>query len=198
MKLTGLVETQLVDRFGVPFGEPNVELMHTYVANFINMLYGQMAQVSQWTPVGARLQNTGSTVTTLTRTANFLRIDAAVGDANKGLVVGTGTGATTISSYSLGTKIVHGTGAGQLNYQAVVYEAPEVGATETKVKIKRVFDNASSDGSRTINEIGLYTAEPALGPQQIFMIIRDVLSTPFVIPLGASGQITYHLRVVYG
>lgn len=91
-----------------------------------------------------------------------------------GIVLGTGNTPVTISDYNLQTRIVHGSGAGQLDYKAMAWDPFQVVGSTAKFKSKRQFENKSG-GTITVKETGLLATDQA---GYHFLIVRDVLPTP--------------------
>lgn len=87
-------------------------------------------------------------------TGNFA-MNAAAGDVAKGIVVGTGTSAVTISDYALGTRIAHGNAASQLSYGAMSFTNPTTSGSTRSFTMERTFTN-NSGSQITITELGLY------------------------------------------
>jgi hypothetical protein len=77
------------------------------------------------------------------------------GSTTEGIVVGTGTGAVSLTDYALGTLIAHGTGAGQLDYGGIVTSTPVTVGTTRLFKASRSIWNYSGS-SISITEMGLY------------------------------------------
>lgn len=112
------------------------------------------------------------------------------GDANTGIVVGTGSGATTISSYQLGARIANGVGSGQIGYAAQTYTAPTTDGAKRYWKITRLFTNTSGS-TITVNEVGLYinfsgaphmvhrdlTGGVAVGHNQVLTVVFEYYTT---------------------
>jgi len=112
-----------------------------------------------------------------------------------GLRVGTGTTAVTPTDYELATRILHGSGAGQMIYGAQTYEAVEVIAMVSRFRISRVFTN-NSGASITVREIGgAFSQRDSAGTQRFFLYIRDVLASPSTVPDGASLTVRYRFIV---
>ncbi len=122
-------------------------------------------------------------------------VNAAAGDANFGILVGSGTKAVTRDDYNLVSKIAHGSEAGQLAYGATTVEDPDGTPPDTVFRVIRTFTNNYAE-SITVNEIGLafHTYDNSAGAL-CFLIARDVLSTPQSIPSGATLTVRYIFKV---
>lgn len=120
-------------------------------------------------------------------------------EATYGIVVGTSDGAESFDSVNLGTKIAHGTSAGQLSYSAG--SAPTVTYNPATKKwqsvMSRTFANGSG-GSITVKEIGIIYNITASGytPSNVLMS-RDVLATPITVANGQTLTITYTSEITY-
>jgi len=118
----------------------------------------------------------------------------ATGDASRGIVVGTGIGAESFESYSLGSLITHGVGSGQVSYSDTDIPVLSWDGINDKFvcTYTRRFLNNSGD-TITINEIGLISH---LGNNP-YLFARDVLSP--AIDLLDTQQLTvdYTLEFPY-
>ena len=122
----------------------------------------------------------------------------SVGNANYGILVGTGSTAESFEGYALASPCAEGTGANQLNYMAM--GAPQKswdGPTLTLTIILSRYMNNNSAGTITIGEIALVTQAAHNNAYCNTVLSRDVLGSPVAVP--ASGQIlsTYTLAMVY-
>lgn len=116
------------------------------------------------------------------------------GDSNSGLVVGTGTNAVTINDYNLQTKVVEGSGSGQLQHSSMVYGAPTTNATGSAFRITRDFTN-NSGGNITLNEIGIiaYGYDDS-STYRYFLFIRDILSPSITVNNLTTLTINYNMK----
>lgn len=83
-----------------------------------------------------------------------LKADGAATSNLKGLVVGTGTTAVDILDSKLVTIVVHGNGAGQLNYGATSFDAVTVAGANCDFVITRTWTGNAVD-TVTVREVGL-------------------------------------------
>lgn len=118
----------------------------------------------------------------------------SVGSSAFGIVVGTGTTAETLESFNLATPIAHGTGAGQLSYQADTWGTPTytAGTKKWTFASSRIFNN-NSGASITVNEVGLISSFS--GNYQ--MMSRDVLGAGVVVPNGGQLTVTYTQEMTF-
>jgi len=125
----------------------------------------------------------------------FGHFGAPVNDDTKGLRVGTGTTTVTPTDYELASKIAHGSGAGQMVYGAMTWEAVEVVGNVSRFRVSRVFTN-NSGASITVREIGgaLYQTDSGAVARYL-LYLRDVLASPSTVPDGASITVRYRFSV---
>ena len=109
-----------------------------------------------------------------------------------GLVVGSGVTAFDFNDYKLATKIVHGTGSGQLSYGAGVLPVLSYETKVWKSSHVRTFTNLSS-AEITVNEVGLIWYGYFFGGPGYMLLLRDILATPISIASLAVLQGTYDL-----
>jgi hypothetical protein len=123
-----------------------------------------------------------------------------------GMVVGSGTTPVNLNTCALSAKIAHGTGSGQLDYDAVIVEGlgldTSVSPPVYRFRIIRGFKNVSS-GSVSISEVGLlarsfwaYTTGTV--NDVIYLIARDVLPTTYTVPSGGSATVAITVEVILG
>jgi hypothetical protein len=117
-----------------------------------------------------------------------------------GVVVGTGVGAESPSNIALGTKIVHGNGAGQFEYGACELSLPAFVNPNGEFAIRRFFTN-NSGGGITAQEVGLYALgirAVSAGPNQInawlFCVARDLTGGVAVADTELL-EVTYTIQI---
>ncbi len=134
---------------------------------------------------------------TNTNVTNFLyppAVHAIIGQANIGIVVGTGTTAESFEGVALDTKVANGVGAGQLSYIAATLAAPSYNAgtlTWTWVHT-RIFNN-NSGGTIVVAETGIY-GDAVFGT---YMIMRDKLGATVSVLNGGQLTVTYTFTLVF-
>ena len=108
-----------------------------------------------------------------------------------GIQVGSGTTPPTNTDYCLETLIVHGVGAGQLDYGA--HSRTEAGVVGANVDfiISRTFYNGSG-ATVTVNEIGVVCTMAAVS--WFFLLIRDVLPAGVDVLNLQTLTVQYTLR----
>jgi len=118
------------------------------------------------------------------------------GDTSQGIVVGSSDVANDINTYALGSKISHGTGSGQLVYNAMIFEDisnPSAGVLQ--FRLTRSFTN-NSGADITVKEMGLLAkGKDNTDNPRSFLIARDVLTTPITIPDGYSLTLRYIVKI---
>lgn len=124
---------------------------------------------------------------------------AGEGDAAYGIVVGTSDTAFSADHYALQALIAHGTGSGQLSYQAQAIGSIEYksGTKTWEATLTRVYNN-NSGGSITVKETGLYYGGALLfyNNSNIKMLNeRTVLSPAAVVANGAQLTVTYTISM---
>lgn len=125
-------------------------------------------------------------------TAGFIN---EAGSNDHGIIVGTGDTAFSPEDYRLASMIAHGAGAGQLYSQIMNASITSYNAG-TKIwttSIARLFENQSGD-SVVVKEVGLVWKGYCFdGSANSFLLARDVLEVPVVVPHGSVLSITYEL-----
>jgi hypothetical protein len=158
---------------------------NSYVAALIDILSAQITRIST-----ADGKDTGGATRSIGSNTDNYNIAAAAGDALRGIVVGTGTNAVVIGDYALQTKIVHGVGAGQLQYGLQSWVAPTTTGSTRKFTISRTWTNGTANPI-TVNEVGIYCYG---GGTAWYFCIERTLSTK-AIAAAASATATYTISV---
>lgn len=118
------------------------------------------------------------------------KCNGAAGE-NLGPVVGSGTTPVTIDDYKLDTQITHGSGAGQLSFSAVSFNAPVTSGMDRYFEVVRAFTN-NSGNTVTVREIGLHmNNEPST---YFYLCLRDVLGS--AIDVGNGQVLTVKYRIL--
>lgn len=171
----------------------------SYVRQFLELLFVQMTHPPR--NYGVDVRDTSNTVRTVViydmQVTNYNYIfdvrEAAAGTFF-GIRVGTGNTAPTINDYALQTPIVHGAGAGQLQYDAVAFGIPAADTTTSQLVITRNFSNASG-GAIVVEEVGLICRAFYPTAAGYFLIIRDVTGG-INVPNGQTLTVNYRLQAV--
>jgi hypothetical protein len=98
-----------------------------------------------------------------------------------GVQVGSGTTPVTISDYALDTQIGHGSGAGQLTYQASETVDASISDDVYTLRHIKTFTNNSGDNV-TVREVGIHAKQSTY----YFLIYRHILDAAVVVPDGAT------------
>jgi hypothetical protein len=121
------------------------------------------------------------------------------GDATLGIIVGSGITSFNLNQNALASKIAHGSGAGQLNYNVTSIDDLGLNTVVSppvyQIRISRTFYNASSSAV-TINEVGILARNK--GDDIRFLIVRDVLPTSYSVPAGGSAGVVITMEVEMG
>jgi len=121
---------------------------------------------------------------------------AAVGETNKGVVLGTGSAPPALSQYSLGALVAHGTGSGQLFYkvQDMGYPIYAVNGPQKNMRFLqnvRAVENKHTSPLR-IFEVGLYVFTSAL---YSWMFARDVVPDGILFEPGDEYFFNYRMEI---
>ena len=156
---------------------------HSWVQAIAASLVTELSNTVQ-TALGV---DTGNTARTRGNGRAF-QCAAAAADITKGIVAGTGTTAVAITDYVLVTPIAEGIGAGQLNYQAMVFAALGVSGNNRLITMTRSLQN-NSGGNITLGEVALYGKTFDTTAYRTFCFARDLLT--LTINAGQAKTITY-------
>lgn len=128
---------------------------------------------------------------------NSLTATSAVGTSLSGIRVGTGTAAEDFEGFNLATPINHGTGAGQMTYNAEAIPTPTYNAG-TKVWTaahQRIFNN-NSGGTITVTETGMFMYNSSSGAGSI-MVMRDLLGASVSVLNAGQLTVTYTFTLTF-
>jgi hypothetical protein len=115
-----------------------------------------------------------------------ITFNAGDNDDTYGIWVGSGSTPVSPSDYALASKIPHGTGAGQLDYDTHMVVS-SYSPTSSYVEIYRSFVNKSGSDV-VVREVGLaaHSRDGYQGIDSKFLVARDVLPSPITVkPLGS-------------
>lgn len=150
------VQWKQYDKNGILIPELTFEhRANTLVIAFFKILMCKLGTTTVGTENFTDTGNTSRTYTGYSYETSF-EVIAGTGDANYGIVVGTGTNAVAIDDYALQTKIAHGGSTDQLVYSVTTVDNAVVQLSDqVYILISRTFTN-NSGGDITVNEVGLY------------------------------------------
>lgn len=190
MKIDVFITTEVFDRKG-KLRYKRKRRSKSFVEAFLSIIKAQMDQDVSVDDV----TNVAGTDRNVERGASNLDTRAAITVDTNGIVVGTGSTAVAVTDYALVTKIDDGSGSGQLLYQAVVISTSmTISDPDISFTIRRDFLNSSGD-SITVNEVGIYlTGYSAVGGDEPFMAVRDLISGGQAVADGENLRVTYTIQ----
>lgn len=167
---------------------------HTYVRNFYNQLFASV--IGQPTATGS--YGAGSLIQkydqggyeTSPLASYWANIVYNASSNANGIQIGTSDQAYSFEDYKLIGLIAHGTGSGQMTYNAMSHQTPAY-TTGTKTwtqDVTRKFNNNSS-GSITVKEVALVGGT--------IPYIRDVLASSKTVAVGAQLTVTYTFSMTF-
>jgi hypothetical protein len=113
------------------------------------------------------------------------------GASNYGPLLGSGTNAVQITNYALQTKIVHGSGSGQLYHlQTYCPYQPTLSGSTYKFEVFRDFLNLFS-GAISVNEVAMYVNYSVYN----YCFARDVLGSTVAVPVRGTARLTYTMSI---
>ncbi len=152
------------------------------------------AILSQVIAAGVATVDTAGNVDTIgPAAATLLTATGPDNDDTVGIVVGTGVTEVSIIDDNLATKIAHGTGSGQLDYELQTMDSQvTTEAGYAYFDITRAFTNSSGATIR-IFESAIY-AHNGQGAADYVCIMRDVF-TPLYVPNGKVATVKYRITI---
>ncbi len=124
------------------------------------------------------------------------RVDAPANESHYGIVVGTGTTPEDNEDFKLAAQLAEGAGVGQITHGAMTIGTTAVVGANVDFETKRAFTN-NTGSTITVGEAGIYefyNGYGALGWENCFCIIRDVLSPTIEVPDKCSLTVYYTWR----
>lgn len=176
------IHIKIIDQYGKT--EKEFEA-NSIVRGFIDQLQACMNQVNV---VNGSVNLAGTTVD-INAGANAFYTYKAEAQIDGGIQVGTGSGAVSVSNYSLGTRILHGNTSGKLYYGAAYITNPTTSGSTRSFTQRRSFTN-NSGADITVTEIGM----GFLSGSGNYTLIDRTLNT-FTIPNGTSKTIEYTFSI---
>ena len=188
--LEAFVELELKDKEGKVI-ERRCWRSESFVRQWLELLYVQM-NGCQWASLEVR--DTGNTLRRPVTYDDSFRANALAADALYGIVAGSGNIAPTLNDYALGTKILHGIAAGQLQYSNMAVAYPAINGALSQITLTRDFANGSP-GAVTVNEVGLYVwFRDDSDTARYFMGLRDVIGGGIAVPAGITLTVNYRIQ----
>jgi len=178
----------------------------SWLKQFIVMLKGEFATRHLTTVGGGNasvVDETGTARsypfhTNTNYTAYYMNLSTLgdVGDSSQGIIVGTSDTPNTVATYALGGKIAHGSGSGQLVYNAeTIEDVTNPSGNDLQFRLTRTFTN-NSGATITVKEVGLLIKK--IDSSQVsrsFLAARDVLPSAVDVPDGATLTIRYVVKI---
>jgi hypothetical protein len=197
------IEWEVTDRDGKLIDKGRKE-SQTWVGNIVRMLWqlftggttgGFTTGTSSVVNTPSNIRDTSNTARPIGLTSTTINVYTGVsGGAGVliGIVAGSSDTPVAIDQYDLVAKILHGTGTGQLFYNANTVEALSDTPPTYRFRIVRTMTNQSG-GSITVREIGLFYQIIFSGSPHVAvcMLARDVLTTPITVPAGSTLTVRY-------
>lgn len=182
MKITLKLGVKVVNKKGEIIYQ-SLDKSNSLVRAFLDLLYAQFTLVA----FASGGLDTGNVVRS-PAAANIFNASSALGQADRGIILGTGSNAVALGDYKLQTPVAHGTGANLLEYQAgTVKTAPTISGTAKYFELQRMFVN-NSGGQINVTEVGLYVVTT-----YFYCIDRTLKS--FSIPNGTTATVWYAITV---
>jgi hypothetical protein len=179
---------------------------HSWLKQWIQILKGEFATRHAYT-VGSgnvNINDEGGSSraypphTTGTQAMNTMNLSTLgdAGDVTQGIIVGSSDTSNSLATYSLASKIGHGSGSGQLIYGAeTVEDVSNPSGMNLQFRVIRAFTN-NSGASVTAKEIGILVKKVDTSfNARSFLIVRDVLSSPSSVPDGATMTVRYIIKI---
>ena len=171
---------------------------HSWNRNFYNHLYCFACYMDETdeTTFGAGHLNAktdNGNVYSITRTAPEMQLIASVGNDTYGIQIGTSDVAEDYEGYALVSKIEHGTGSGEMSYQASPAGVPTyTSGTKTWDTVFERFFNNNSGGSIIVAEASLMA-----NISSDVLLSRDILSSAVTVAEAGQLKITYTISMAF-
>lgn len=186
------IELSVIDGDGVEV-ERYTDRAHSWVRNAYNYLWQRFNGGN--TVVGSTY-GAGSlrTVQSSGSLWSFLNVLFNNSSEEAGPIVGTGSAAESMESYSLTTKILNGTTSGKLTHNTTTFSTPSYDGVSKKWTsgVSKIFNN-NSGAEITVSEVGLAGYESG----QSMLMCRDVLASPVTVPNAGQLTVTYTIEMTF-
>ena len=171
---------------------------HSWNRNFYNSLYC-FACYSEDTGTGTfgagylNVKLFSGINNAISRTAPEMQLSASIGSDGYGIQIGTSDVAEDFEGYALGAKIEHGSGSGEMSYQASPVGTPTYtsGTKTWDTVFERVFNN-NSGSSIIVAEAGLMA-----NISSYVLLSRDILSSAVTVAEAGQLKITYTISMAF-
>jgi len=184
-KIEALYTLEIKDKNGKTVSKV-IKPCKSFVLQFLQILEIQLDPANAVT-----LKDVAGANKTCDQHANSLNSTAPVTNDTYGMMVGTGTTPVVNADYVMETKIVHGVGAGELQYGASsIVTAAEVGAN-VDLQLIRTFTNGSGN-TINVTEIGIISLAND-GAAQYFLTLHEIV-TLTAVTNGQTLTVTITFR----
>jgi len=164
-------------------------LSRSPVKQLLQLLLMHMAQASQDVFDIGEIERAGATANASTFNAN-----GVLGDAERGIVIGTDNTPVDITDKKLVVPIAHGSAATQMIYNAMAFDAAvTVSDPDCTFDMWRNFNN-NSGGSIIVKETGIYGQFNAAATPYKACLVRDV-PTQITVPDGGGCYVKYTAKI---
>ena len=183
MNIKAFIEFKQYDKQGNLIDTKKIRansLVHNYMV-LMSIMLGGISQSIKKTN-GGTYSMSASYLDNITTTA-------PAGDIAYGIMAGTGENAVTINDYALQTPIAHGSGSGQLEYDATTVGEATISGSNSYTQVDRVLTNTSG-GTINIKEIALGFYYSITGA---FIIDRSLVD--YSILTGNLIKVRYTLQI---
>lgn len=185
---------------------------HSWTRNIYNIIFvGTVAKLPTDDTFGAgllSLKDTGGDVrysatrpihyedNALDSAACAQGIIAPAANDDYSILVGSGISAESFDDYALETKIVEGSGAGQLNHVQSEGHSISYAALTLKDELVRYLNN-NSGGNVDVNEVALAVSIAVYNTDYNVVISRDHLASTVTVPDTGQLKVTYTVQLTY-
>jgi hypothetical protein len=179
-----------------------IENAHSWLGQFITMLCGEFGTRNSVAVGGSGvnlLTEAGATKAYPVHTSviyGWTQADQSTlsdsADVTQGIIVGTDSDANVLGTYKLHNKILHGSAAGLLYYNAQIVNAVTnpSGLTLQFTMTRSMTNNTAN--TIIIKEVGFLIKKlDATAVNNSFLAARDVLAAQCDVPAGATATFTY-------
>lgn len=160
----------------------------SFVKQFLQLLQAGIAQINYLNSNSVTIKDTGGVDRSEPQGDVNMQALAETGVSTYGIFVGTGATAPTNTDYAPETQIAHGSGTGELNYQAGTYTEAQIVGSNVDFILTRTFINLSG-GTIGVTESGLILS----GYVGVYLCIHDV-STAINVLNAQTLTVSYTLR----
>lgn len=171
---------------------------HSWVRNYYVVMVCQAGFVDMRDELNTRLRGINGAYA---GSANYFAeihqdnwIEGGSGVADRGIVIGTGSTPPDVEDYDLEARITHGTGEGQMLYNAQADTVSEAISGGWRTTMVRQFNN-NSGASIYVAETGLIGLVDNGGGTTKCLLCRNVHDPAVEVPHGGLLTVTYTVEV---